>query len=133
MQLLAAIGREKGKKICVRTRSINLTGTNALLAFFCVKTCFHLNYRIFKRTECDLTAHLKLCHYIKKGEQKKGHRHYIICHTWRKLYRAGATLPQRQAERAGVIQSGEQKGTGRSNSSLPVVKGSLKESQRGIF
>lgn len=66
-------GERKGGRKFVRERtvSVNLTGINALLTFFCVKTCFHLNYRIFQRIECDLTADLKLCHYIKKGNKKK--------------------------------------------------------------
>lgn len=58
--------------------SINLTGINALLTFFCMKTCFHLNYRIFQRTECDLTANLKLCHYIKKGNKKSPQTLYYL-------------------------------------------------------
>ena len=47
--------------------------------------------------------------------------------------RAGAPLLRRQADRAAVLQPGEQKALGRPCSCLPVPKGALQESWRGTF
>jgi len=42
--------------------------------------------------------------------------------------KAGASLLRRQAERVGVVQTGEEKASGRPHCSLPVLKQELQES-----
>lgn len=74
MQLLPAIGREKEKKIRERAMSINWHKCSS--HFLLYEDLFSSNYRIFQRTECDLTASLKLSHYTKKGNKKKVHHIY---------------------------------------------------------
>lgn len=39
----------------------------------------------------------------------------------------------RKGKRAGTVQLGEERAPGRMNSSLPVGKGTLKESHRGLL